>query len=398
MLSKRAKSLKPSPTLALNAKAQELKAQGHDVISLSVGEPDWSTYQVITDTAIESLKRGDTKYYPSNGILPLRQAIVKQTQEDFDIAYDPKCVTVSAGAKFILFSALQVLVDPGDEVIIPAPYWVSYPTMVELAGGISVIPECGANTRFKLTGEFLEKHITPSTKLLILNSPSNPTGESYTVDELKSIAKVLEKHPQVLVLSDDIYNHLIFDGNKVAPHLLQVAPQLKDRVVVINGCSKTYAMTGWRLGWALGPKEIIDAMTNYQSQSVSCATSFVQVAAVAALEKTGPDLAKAALGLKKRRDLFLEHLRQVPGIEVATPPGAFYLWPSIQNLLGKHFKAKPLATSKDWAEALLEDQKVAVVPGVEFGLEGFVRMSFTLSEDRIVEACNRINNFVKQTL
>ena len=237
--------------------------------------------------------------------------------------------------------------------------------------------------------------VTPKTKVLLIGYPNNPTGAIMTRKDLLAIAAFAEKH-DLIVISDEIYGDLTYGGEK---HVcFSSLPGMQERTILLNGFSKAYAMTGWRLGWALGPKEIIDAMTNYQSQSVSCATSFVQVAGVAALEKTDEDLVKALGGLKKRRDLFLENLRKVLGIEVATPPGAFYLWPSIQNLLGKHFNTKPLATSKDWAEALLEDQKVAVVPGVEFGLEGFVRMSFTLSEERIVEACKRIQNFVQQTL
>ncbi|MCB0384963.1 MAG: pyridoxal phosphate-dependent aminotransferase, partial [Bdellovibrionales bacterium] len=272
MLADRVASLKPSPTLALAAKAKELKKQGHDVYSLTVGEPDWDTFEQIKAAGIEAIKSGQTKYAPANGLPELREAICEQTILDLGHHYDADQVTVSAGAKFVLYSALQSLINPGDEVIIPSPYWVSYPTMVELAGGLPVIAACGPETGFKLTANALERTITPKTKMIILNSPSNPTGSVYSMEEWKQIGDVLKKHKQVIVLSDDIYNRLVFDSSDVAPHILQATPDLADRTVVINGVSKTYSMTGWRLGWAVGPKDVIKAMTNLQSQSVSCAS------------------------------------------------------------------------------------------------------------------------------
>ncbi|MCB0349601.1 MAG: pyridoxal phosphate-dependent aminotransferase [Bdellovibrionales bacterium] len=393
MISLRAKNLKPSPTLALAAKAKELIAQGHDVISLSVGEPDWDTLECAKQAGRKAIDDGFSKYTPSNGIPELRKAIAAQTNADLKTDYTPDEVTVTAGGKFVIFAALQCAIDPGDEVIIPAPYWVSYPVMVELAGGTPVTAVCDETVNFKLTPEILQKHITPKTKMLILNSPSNPTGLMYSKEELAALAQVLRDHPRILILSDDIYNRLVF-GGELAPHILQVAPELKPRVLVMNGASKTYAMTGWRVGWALGPQVWIKAMTNYQSQSVSQAASMSQKATLAAIEHGAPELKKAMTELSARKDRAVSLLSQVSGIQVANPDGAFYIWPDIRKLLGKSYKGKKLATSSDFSVALLEAQNVAVVPGVEFGLDGFVRLSFALKEPRMVEAMERIKKFV----
>jgi aspartate aminotransferase len=395
MISQRAKSLKPSPTLALAAKAKELAAQGKDVISLSVGEPDWDTFECAKAAGIKAIQEGFSKYTPSNGIPELRKAIAAQTNQDLNTNYTADEVTVSTGGKFVIFAALQCAVDPGDEVIIPAPYWVSYPVMVELAGGVPVIAKCDEKVNFKLTAEILQKHITPKTKMLILNSPSNPTGLMYTKEELADIAKVLRDHPKVLILSDDIYNRLVFSG-ELAPHILQVAPELKPRVLVMNGASKTYSMTGWRVGWALGPMEWVKAMNNYQSQSVSQAASMAQKAALAAIESGAPELKKAMTELNARKVRAVKMLSGISGIKASAPDGAFYVWPDIRALLGKTFKGKKLTNSSEFSAALLEDKNVAVVPGVEFGLEGFVRISFALKEARMTEAFDRISAFVAE--
>ena len=395
MLSQRVKNLKPSPTLALAAKAKELKAQGHDVISLTVGEPDWDTFGSIKKAAIEAIENGQTKYTPSSGIPELRKAIAEQTSTDLSIDYAPEEVTVTAGGKFVIFSALQALIDPGDEVIIPAPHWVSYPTQVELAEGKPVTVATKKENKFTLTPDELEAAITDKTKLLILNSPSNPTGNMYSQEALAGLAKVLEKHPHVYVMSDDIYNRLVFDS-PLAPHILKVAPQLKDRVIIINGVSKTYSMTGWRLGWALGAKEIIGAMNKYQSQSVSCAAAFTQKASVQAVQGAGPELAEAMKKLRVRRDFVVEHMNQLANITVGVPDGAFYVWPDISQYLGKKWKDKELQDSGDFSAALLESQMVATVPGKEFGLEGFLRISYALSEEKMKEAIGRIQSFISE--
>jgi aspartate aminotransferase len=396
MLSLRAQGLKPSPTLAIAAKAKELAAQGHSVISLSVGEPDWDTFEPIKEVGIAAIKKGQTKYAPSNGIPSLREAIAKQVESDFGIHYDPAEVTVSAGAKFVLFAALQMLVDPGDEVLIPAPYWVSYPTMAELAGGKPVIVETREENRFRLKVSDIASKVTERSKVLILNSPSNPSGEILEREDLEELAALLRKHPKLIVISDDIYNRLVFDNRKLAPHLLQVAPDLRTRLIVVNGASKTYSMTGWRVGWALGPKPIITAMTNYQSQSVSCAAPFAQLATVEGIRNSDEAVAKSIQLLESRRNLFVDQLNQIPGWKALRPGGAFYVWANIRSLLGKSWHGKVLTGSSHIAEALLESQKVAVVPGSESGCEGYLRLSFAVSEKDLREAISRIGAFTEE--
>ncbi len=395
MISERAKSLKPSPTLALAAKAKELAALGHDVISLSVGEPDWDTFECAKRAGIEAIQKGFSKYTPANGIVELRKAIAAQTSKDLGLNFTPDEVTVSTGGKFVIFSALQMVLDPGDEVIIPAPYWVSYPVMVELAGGKAKIAVCDETVNFKLTPEILRNSITPKTKVLILNSPSNPTGLAYTREELAALAKVLTDFPKVLILSDDIYNRLFFAA-PLAPHILHVAPELRPRTLVMNGASKTYAMTGWRVGWALGPLEWVKAMSNYQSQSVSQAATMSQWATIRAIEDGASELRTSLGELKTRRDRGLEMLRAIPGMSVSTPDGAFYFWPNVRAFLGRQFQGATLNTASDFSNALLNTQKVAVVPGIEFGLEGYVRLSFALKEQRMAQAFERIRLFVSQ--
>lgn len=391
-LAKRAQLLKPSPILMLAARAAEMKASGQNVISLTIGEPDWDTYENIKEVAIGAIRVGMTKYTPANGIPELRKVIAEQASRELGVAFDPSQVTVSTGAKFVLFAALQAMVDPGDEVILPAPFWASYNTMVELAEGIPSIVVCDESVDFKLTPELLEKTITPKTKVLLLNSPSNPTGKVYTREELRKLADVLLKHPRVAVISDDIYNRLYFQ-DKLAPHLLQVAPELKDRVIALNGASKSYAMTGWRLGWALGPKEVISAMSSYQSQSVSCATAVSQHAAIEAIKNSDKDVAGTVAKLLERRDALITELEKIDGVRVAVPEGAFYLWVNISKYMGKSFKEKTLKGSGDLAAALLDDQKVAVVPGAEFGLEGYFRLSYALEKEKGREACERMKTF-----
>ncbi len=393
MLSRKARALKPSPTLAIAAKAKELQAQGFQVISLSVGEPDWDTFEAIKTAGVQALQAGQTKYSPSNGTPQLRTAIAHKTRDLIGVDYQPTEVTVSTGAKFILFSALQMLVDPGDEVLIPAPYWVSYPTMVELVDGVPVIVASDERTGFKPQAADFEKLVTAKTKVLLLNSPNNPTGQVYTKSELKDIAAFVKRHPRLVVISDDIYNQLVFEDEKVAPHLLQVAPELKDRVVVVNGASKTYSMTGWRIGWALGQESIIKAMSNYQSQTVSCAAPFTQAATLAGLQSCDREIEEHVKVLRSRRNLFVEALNEVPGWRVGSPSGAFYVWADVRALLGKSFKGRKLVTTNDLAAALLESQFVAVVPGAESGLDGYLRLSFALHESDLNEAIKKIHLF-----
>ncbi|MBX3021102.1 MAG: pyridoxal phosphate-dependent aminotransferase [Bdellovibrionales bacterium] len=393
MLSKKALSLKPSPTLAIAAKAKELAAQGHSVISLSVGEPDWDTFAAIKDAGCQAIQAGQTKYGPSNGSPQLRTAVAHRTKELLGVDYTPNEVTVSAGAKFILYAALQMLVDPGDEVLIPAPYWVSYPTMVELVDGVPVIVQSDELSGFKAQGVHLEKKVTPKTKVLLLNSPNNPTGQMYTRAEIEGIVSFLRRHPQIVVISDDIYNQLVFEGEKVAPHILHVAPDLKDRVLVVNGASKTYSMTGWRIAWALGNESLIKAMSNYQSQTVSCASPFTQTAALTGLQACDAEVLRGVELLRERRNLFVEALNNVPGWRSGLPQGAFYVWADIRELLGRRWHGRELKTSNDFASALLESQYVAVVPGAESGLDGYLRLSFAVHERDLNEAVKRIRLF-----
>lgn len=395
-LSARAKKLKPSPTLALAARAKELVAQGKDVISLSVGEPDWPTLDVAVRAGVQAINSGLTKYAPPAGLPELRTLIAEKTTQELGVAYKSSEVTITSGAKFVLFSAFQCLLGSGDEVIIPAPYWVSYPTMVELADATPRIVHTKAEDHFRLTAEQLESSITAKTKMLILNSPSNPTGETYTKSELKALAAVLKKHPKIIILSDDIYNRLVFISEKIAPHLLHVAPELKDRVIVVNGASKSLSMTGWRVGWALGPSQVIAAMTDYQSQSVSCAAPFAQKAAFAALKDGEPEITKSVELLKDRRDSALEQLRSIKSIVTSSPDGAFYLWPNIEALLGKSYKGQTVKNSSQFCEIYLNDFNVAAVPGVEFGLEGYLRMSYVIEKGRMREAIERLARFVSE--
>lgn len=395
MLAKRTKLMKPSPILMLAAKANELKASGKDVISMTIGEPDWDTYDSIKEAAIASIKEGKTKYTPANGIPDLRKAIADQFTSDLKIEFNPAQVTVTAGAKFILFSALQCLCDPGDEVILPAPFWASYGTMVELAEGRPKIVVCGPEHGFKLTGKLLESAIGPKTKVLLLNSPSNPTGMFYSKEELTAVAEVLRKHPNIMVISDDIYNRLCHDSGDLAPHILHVAPDLRDRVLVMNGASKSYAMTGWRLGWAAGPKTLIDAMTAYQSQAVSCASATSQYAALYAIKNSANDVKKTVELLKQRRDFIMTELSKIDGIKAFKPEGAFYIWMDVQKFIGRKHRGVEMHGSGDLSAALLDHHLVAVVPGVEFGVEGYFRLSFALENSKAKVGCDRMNEFFK---
>lgn len=391
-LAKRAQLLKPSPILMLAARAGELKAAGHDVISLSIGEPDWTPYDRVKDAAIASIREGKTKYTPSSGIPELRKAIADQALSDFGLKYDISQVTVSSGAKFVLFAALQALVNPGDEVLLIAPFWASYTTMVELADGLPKIVVCKRDTDFKITPEMLKASIGPRTKAILMNSPSNPTGKIYSAGELKALAEVLRAHPNVAVISDDIYNRLCFE-EKLAPHLLQVAPDLQDRVIMLNGASKSYAMTGWRLGWALGPKAVINAMSSYQSQSVSCPNSMAQYAALEAIKNCDGDIAKTVESLKDRYQSLVTEIQKIPDLRAEKAEGAFYLWMDVSAYIGKSLNGKKMTSSDDLSEALLVDQMVAAVPGSEFGLDGYFRLSYALSKEKAKEAAGRMATF-----
>ena len=390
ILSKKANSLNPSPTLALTALAQKLKSEGHDVINLSAGQPDWSTFQNVVDIGIQAIREGFTKYTPSGGIQELRRAIAENCQKHLTINYTEENVTVSTGSKFVLFSALQSVIDKEDEVIVPAPYWVSYPEMIRLADGKPMIVQTQAENNFKITAEELKAALTDRTKVLLLNSPSNPTGESYSRQELAAIASVVAEHKSTLIFSDDIYSQLFFDAG-YAPHILDVAPDLKERVLILNGVSKTYAMTGWRIGWAVGAKDLIKAMTSFQSQSVSCATSFCQKAAIEALTNTSSQVKQIVSELKARRDFAYKLFSDIPGLSLSLPSGGLYLWMNISSFLGSKGKFKD---SRQFCKELLEEQKVAIVPGIEFGTDGYIRIIHATGKETMLNAQKRISEFL----
>ncbi len=394
MLSERAKSLKTSPTLFLVAKAKELQAQGHPVISLTVGEPDWETYPAAAQAGIEAIQNGITKYTPANGTVELRKAILERLKTDLNFEYAVNEVAVTSGAKFAIFAALQVLCNPQDEVIIHSPYWVSYPTMAELADAKPRIVTCDEKSGFKITADDLKKNINSKTKIFLFCSPSNPTGFVYTKEELQKIADVLKDYPQVHVITDDMYNRLMFDGSNCAPHILQVAPDLKDRTIIINGGSKAYSMTGWRIGWAVGPQKIIQALGDYASQSTGAPSSISQAAAVSALKKCEPNIKETNIVLKQRMQKAMTEFKTIPQFKVFEPQGAFYFWVDVTKALGKTLNGQKITTSKDFCQVLLEKYFVATVPGEEFGNPGYMRLSFAIGSEKMLEAIQRMKQLI----
>ncbi|KQO66474.1 pyridoxal phosphate-dependent aminotransferase [Methylobacterium sp. Leaf89] len=385
--------VKPSATIAMTQKARELKAQGMDVISLSVGEPDFDTPQHIKDAAIEAIRRGETKYPPVSGIVSLREAIAKKFKRENGLDYKPSQTIVGTGGKHVIYNALLATLNPGDEVVIPRPYWVSYPEMVVLCGGTPVFAETDMAHDFKLQPEELERVITPKTKWIILNSPSNPSGAAYARDELKKITDVLMRHPQVWVLTDDMYEHLTYgDFEFVTP--AQIEPGLYERTLTMNGVSKAYAMTGWRIGYAAGPEHLIKAMDFVQGQQTSGASTISQWAAVAALEGTQAHLAEFRKAFHTRRDLVVSMLNQTKGLKCPTPEGAFYVYPSCAETIGRKTPAgKTIATDEDFVVELLQAEGVAAVHGSAFGLGPNLRISYATSNAALEEACTRIQRF-----
>ncbi|MBN9019369.1 MAG: pyridoxal phosphate-dependent aminotransferase [Rhizobiales bacterium] len=385
--------IKPSATIAVTNKARELKAAGRDVIGLGAGEPDFDTPENIKEAAIRAIREGKTKYTAVDGIPELKAAIVAKFKRENNLTYTPNQITVGTGGKQVLYNALMATLNPGDEVIIPAPYWVSYPEIVALGGGTPVEIVGPQEQGFKINAAALEAAITPKTKWLILNSPSNPTGAGYTREELRALADVLLKHPQVWIMTDDMYEHLVFDGFKFAT-IAEVEPKLFDRTLTVNGVSKAYAMTGWRIGYAGGPVELIKAIGTIQSQSTSNPSSISQWAAVEALNGTQDYIPKNAEIFRKRRDLVVSMLNQANGIVCPNPEGAFYVFPSCAGTLGKTTAGgKLLKTDEDFVTALLEEEGVAVVQGSAFGLAPHFRISYATSEALLEDACGRIQRF-----
>ena len=385
--------VKPSPTIAVSAKARELKAAGKDVIGLGAGEPDFDTPDNIKAAAIAAIDAGKTKYTDPDGIPELKQAICDKFQRENGLSYTPAQVSVGTGGKQILYNALMATLNPGDEVVIPAPYWVSYPDMVLLAGGEPVIAEASLESNFKLSPDQLEAAITSKTKWLIFNSPSNPTGAGYSREELKALTEVLMRHPHVWVMTDDMYEHLAYDGFEFCTPA-QVEPALYDRTLTCNGVSKAYAMTGWRIGYAAGPEELIKAMRKIQSQSTSNPSSISQWASLEALNGPQEFLAERAEAFKRRRNLVCEMLNAIDGITCPVPEGAFYVYPSVSGLIGKTSPAGTVIENDEvFATALLEEANVAVVFGAAFGLSPNFRVSYATSDEALTEACTRIQNF-----
>jgi len=385
--------IKPSATIAVTNKARELKAAGRDVIGLGAGEPDFDTPENIKEAAIQAIREGKTKYTAVDGIPELKAAISAKFKRENNLTYAANQITVGTGGKQVLYNALMATLNPGDEVIIPAPYWVSYPEMVALGGGTPVEIVGPQSQGFKIGPDALEAAITPKTKWLMLNSPSNPSGAGYTRAELKALAEVLLRHPHVWVMTDDMYEHLVFDDFEFAT-IAEVEPKLYERTLTVNGVSKAYAMTGWRIGYAGGPVELIKAMGTIQSQSTSNPSSISQWAAVEALNGTQDYIPKNAEIFKKRRDLVVSMLNQANGIECPNPEGAFYVFPSCAGTLGKTTAGgKLLKTDEDFVTALLEEEGVAVVQGSAFGLAPYFRISYATSTEALEEACTRIQRF-----
>ena len=393
LLSDNINRIKPSATMAVTGKARELKAAGKDIIGLGAGEPDFDTPENIKIAAIEAIKAGDTKYTAVDGTPNLKKAIASKFKRENNLAYDVDQITVGTGGKQIIFNAFLATINPQDEVIIPAPYWVSYPDIVDFAGGKSIVIECDESCEFKISAEKLSSAINAKTKWFILNSPSNPTGSCYTESELLDLSRVLEANPHVNIMSDDIYEHLVYDNFKFKT-IAQLNPKLVNQTLTINGVSKAYAMTGWRIGYAAGSKSLIKAMGKLQSQSTSNPSSISQAASVEALNGDQSFLKSRAAVFKKRRDFVVKALNDMNGVSCTVPQGAFYVFPSCKDLFGKKTSdGKIIENDEDFVTALLETVGVAVVQGSAFGLNGFFRISYATSDVIIANACERISNF-----
>ena len=386
-LSDKLKMIKPSATIAVSDKAKQLKQQGKDIISLSAGEPDFDTPEVIKQHAIQAIEDGFSKYTQVDGIPELKQAICDKLQNENQLDYQPEQVIVSTGAKQSIYNFFQAIINSGDEVIIPAPYWVSYPDMVRLADGVPVIIESDIDSNFKINAKQLEAAITEKTKALIINSPSNPSGAIYTQAELVELGKVLQKHPNIVILTDDIYEHIYWAAEPFV-NLLNAWPDLYSRTVIINGMSKAFAMTGWRLGYAAGPKEIIAAMKKIQSQSTSCANAIAQKAALSALTDLSNEVAQMCDSYQERHDFVYQSLKDVDGIKCLPSLGTFYLFPNVSGLIEKLDLKDDVAL----ADYMLDKIGVAVVPGTAFGNPGYIRLSFATSLDNLKQACQRIQS------
>ena len=394
IISNSIKRIKPSPTIAVTQKARELKGAGKDVIGLGAGEPDFDTPDNIKKAAIDAINRGETKYTAVDGTPALKKALVNKFKRENNLTYLPEQISVGTGGKQVIFNAILATVNPGDEVIIPAPYWVSYPDIVLLAGGTPIIVKCSEKNQFKITPIDLKNNISNKTKWFIINSPSNPTGSCYTQKELEVLGEVLKENKNVFILSDDIYEHVIYDNFKF--FTIAQIKALKERTLTMNGVSKSYAMTGWRIGYGAGPIEIVKAMAKLQSQSTTNPSSISQAAAIEALNGTQEFIIKRNQSFKERRDFVVEALNKIDGISCLKPNGAFYVFPNCSECLNKKDKkGKIIRSDSDFVSSLLENQQVAVVQGSAFGLEGYFRISYATSMDNLKKALDRIFNFCK---
>ncbi|AEA81210.1 aspartate aminotransferase [Candidatus Pelagibacter sp. IMCC9063] len=395
ILSESLSRIKPSPTMAVVKKATELRSAGKDIISLGAGEPDFDTPENIKQAAIEAIKDGKTKYTVVDGTIELKRAVIGKFKRENNLIYNEKQVTVGVGGKHVIFNAILATINPGDEVLIPAPYWVSYPDIVLLAGGTPVIVECEESADFKILPEQIEKNVTKNTKWIILNSPSNPTGSVYSEQELKDIGEVLKKFPNVHIMSDDIYEHVLYTKNKF--FTIAQIPELFSRTLTINGLSKSYAMTGWRVGYAGGPENIIQGIAKIQSQSTTNTSSISQAAAEEALNGTQDFIKKRSDAFKERRDFVVKKLNSIEGLSCKNPEGAFYVFPNCKDCIGKKdINKKEIVNDADFVTSLLENTGVAVVQGSAFGKEGYFRISYATSMKNLSEALDKIEEYCKQ--
>jgi len=392
MLSNKARTISPSPTLAIDAKFKQMKANGEDVVGFGCGEPDFDTPQYIKDAAIAAINNGMTKYTPAAGTLELRKAVAKKFKEENGLDYEPTDIVISNGAKHSLMNAFTAILNPGDEVIVPAPFWVSYPELIKLADGVPVFINTTEEHDFKAEAEDFKRALTPKTKAIVLNSPSNPTGMVYTEEELRAIADFAVEN-NLYVVSDEIYEHLIYEGKHIS--IASFNDKIKALTIVINGVSKTYAMTGWRIGYAAAAPEIAKIMANVQSHASSNPNSIAQAATVAALSGGAEEIERMRRHFKKRRDYMVEAINEIDGVSCRMPHGAFYIMMNISKLIGKTYYGKIINNSDDFADLFLEKARVALVPGSGFGAENFVRWSYATSMDNIVEGIQRLKNFLE---
>lgn len=392
--SKKAMNITPSITLAITAKAKELKGAGVDVVSFGAGEPDFNTPKNIMDAAIKSMEEGKTKYTPTSGIIELREAICKKLKEDNNLSYNSNQIIVSTGAKQCLADVFMAILNPGDEVIVPIPYWVSYPELIKLADGVPVFVEGKEENDYKYTLESLNKVVNDNTKAIIINSPNNPTGTVYSIEELKEIAEFAQKH-DLIIISDEIYEKLIYDGKKHVS-VASLSEDAYNRTIVINGFSKSYAMTGWRLGYAAGNAEVIKLMTSVQSHVTSNTNSIAQYAGVEALNGPKDEIEKMVKKFEERRNLMIDRIKSITGLSIIRPEGAFYVMINLENYLGKSINENVINNSVDFSRELLEHEKVAVIPGSAFGLDKYIRLSYATSEELILKGLDRIERFLNK--